>query len=45
VACPGSGECIVRCDVGAVCNLTNCSGSTTTCPNGVEVCGGACPPS
>jgi hypothetical protein len=43
VSCSGSGACIVRCDPGFVCNISSCSGSTTSCPNGVSVCGGPCP--
>jgi hypothetical protein len=44
VACPGSGECIVECEPGFECSISQCSGSTVSCPNGIEVCGGACPP-
>jgi hypothetical protein len=43
VACPGSGDCIVRCAPGAVCNISMCSGSVTSCPDGISVCGGPCP--
>lgn len=45
VNCTGSGACTVRCAVGAVCTLEGCSGGPIQdCGNGVQVCGGACPP-
>jgi hypothetical protein len=43
VSCPGSGDCVVRCDPGVDCTVERCEGPFTECPDGVVVCGGACP--
>ena len=43
VECPGSGECVVRCDDGFNCEITRCE-DVVSCPDGVQVCNGACPP-
>lgn len=44
VQCPGSGECAVQCLPGFVCNITQCSGSLQSCPDGLSICNGECPP-
>jgi hypothetical protein len=43
VECPGSGVCIARCDAGFNCEITRCE-DVVSCPDGVQVCNGACPP-
>jgi hypothetical protein len=43
VECPGSGVCITRCDEGFNCEITRCE-DVVSCPGGVQVCNGACPP-
>jgi hypothetical protein len=43
VDCPGSGTCTVRCDATFDCNITRCE-DAISCPEGVRVCNGECPP-
>ena len=42
VTCPGSSTCIVECADGVSCGLSGCA--PTSCPGGIAVCNGACPP-
>jgi hypothetical protein len=44
IECPGSGDCIARCEPGFACSIERCSGSVQSCPNGIQVCNGPCPP-
>ena len=43
VSCPGSGDCLVRCLPGFDCLVEDCGSGAAECPDGVIVCGAACP--